>query len=429
MGRKKELRGQVLISLIAIGAFASCTVPVMVSEDRTVNIACTEMECRSADPDENLVSDISVIIFDEQGNAEDSFWSDKGISTFETRLIIGKAYTICACANFGYRVYADNISDLEKIRFHLAYPDDYRQGMPMYAREEIVIGADDTDIRILLKRLMAKISLQMDRRHLSDDVEIFVRRAEIGNCPRSSSVFIPNKVHDEDECFPVGFLRNEMGTDNLNSSSENGLSKSVSLYMLENMQGRMDGAITDDDEKTFDRNDHRRKTCSYIELEMEYQSDDFYSGNKGLIYRFYLGEDRNSLDIERNCHYNITVTMEDDGLSYDSWRVDKSGLNDYGPASLKAYPSGYIVGNIGDRVHIWCEVSPRHTPFDIGISYMEEDKAQGIYDYELDEDGHGATLTLTGPGRGLIYMEAGEPVNDAALFIVEVNLPEVSGSI
>ena len=54
---------------------------------------------------------------------------------------------------------------------------------------------------------------------------------------------------------------------------------------------------------------------------------------------------------------------------------------------------------------------------------MDDDKAEGIYDYTIDDNGHGAVLTLTGPGRGLIYMEAGEPVNDAALFIIEVNQP------
>lgn len=53
---------------------------------------------------------------------------------------------------------------------------------------------------------------------------------------------------------------------------------------------------------------------------------------------------------------------------------------------------------------------------------MEDDKTAGIYDYEIDPDGHGATLTLTGPGVGLIYMDAGDPINDAALFIIEVNL-------
>jgi hypothetical protein len=54
---------------------------------------------------------------------------------------------------------------------------------------------------------------------------------------------------------------------------------------------------------------------------------------------------------------------------------------------------------------------------------MDEDKAEGIYDYVIDEDGHGVTLTLTGPGSGIVYMEAGDPINDAALFIIEVNLP------
>ena len=52
---------------------------------------------------------------------------------------------------------------------------------------------------------------------------------------------------------------------------------------------------------------------------------------------------------------------------------------------------------------------------------MEDDRKTGIYDYELDKDGHGATLTLTGPGAGLIYMEAGAPINDAALFYIIVN--------
>ena len=92
--------------------------------------------------------------------------------------------------------------------------------------------------------------------------------------------------------------------------------------------------------------------------------------------------------------------------------------------SFASYPSGYIRGDIGDKIHIWCEFSPQRTPFDVGLEYMEDDKAEGIYDYEIDADGHGATLTLTGPGVGLIYMEAGDPINDAALFIIEVNLPD-----
>lgn len=429
MGGKGKIRGHVLI-FVAAAVLWTCGCSVDdVAQNTTIRFICEEMVSKAMKPDESMVRDLSLLIFDEQGQAEECRWSDKGDLTFETRLLTGRTYTICACANFGKQICVDNISGLEAVRYHLAYPDDYRQGMPMFARQDIVAGKDDGEICIRLERLMAKISIQMDRRMLSDDVEMYVRSVKIGNCPRSANVFTENKVMDEDDCFPVGFLHRDMEVDGLNTTSDDGRSKEISLYMLENMQGYMDTEIYEDDEKTFGKEDHRRKTCSYVELELEYNSDKFYSNGKGLVYRFYLGEDRNNLDVERNCHYHITVTPEDDGLSYGGWRVDKSGLYDYGPPSFKAYPSDYIVGDIGDRIHIWCEVSPRHAPFDVGISYMEDDRKEGIYDYEIDEDGYGATLTLTGPGRGLIYMEAGDPVNEAALFIIEVNLPQISGSM
>lgn len=429
MERKGKLCGRFLIAAVVAAAGGCSTYETETEVPVVMKITCTGLESRAYDPDEDMVSDISLLIFDESGSAEACLWSEDGRSTFETRLLIGHKYTICACANFGYRIQADDIRETSDIRYHMAYPDEYRNGIPMYAVEEVTLSEDDREITITLERLMAKISLQMDRSRLSDDVRMYVRAARIGNCPRSVSVFTESRVRNEDDCFPSGFVRKDFETDMLNTGSDKGLSGSIYLYMLENMQGEMDTDIYEDSEKIFGKADSRRKTCSYIELEIEYMSDEFYSTGKGLIYRFYLGEDRNNLDVERNCHYHITVTPEDDGLSDDGWRVDKSSLNDYGPVSFNQYPSDYIVGDIGDKIHIGCDISPWNTPFDVGIEYMEDDKAEGIYDYEIDDDGHGATLTLTGPGRGLIYMEAGEPINDAALFIIEVNLPKVSGSI
>ncbi len=421
MERKRRIRGLVLI-LTAMANSCTWHEPVHETEVR-ISLSCEAMASKALNPDENKVSDISLMIFDETGAAEECIWLEDGISECSARLIMGKKYIFCACANFGYQVYAADIAELETLRYHLAYPDDYRLGIPMYAYEEILMEEGCGEISVKLERLMAKISIRMDRRRLSKDVEMYARSIRIGNCPRSSSVFSVNRVEDEDGCFPAGFSRYGLEADNLNSTSGDGLSESVTLYMLENMQGEFDGALDSDDDKVFDTDDHRSEVCSYIEMSLEYMSDEFYSGSKGLIYRFYLGEGRNDLNIERNCHYHITVTPEDDGLSYGGWRVDKSDLSGYGPPSFKAYPSDYIRGDIGDEIHIWCEFSPANAPFDVGISYMEDDKAEGIYDYVIDEDGHGATLTLTGPGRGLIYMEAGEPVNDAALFIIEVNLP------
>ena len=67
------------------------------------------------------------------------------------------------------------------------------------------------------------------------------------------------------------------------------------------------------------------------------------------------------------------------------------------------------------------EGAPAGTVTETGDSAA--DREDGIYDYIIDADGHGVTLILKGPGSGLVYMEAGEPVNESELFLIEVNLP------
>ena len=421
MERKGRLRNNILKLASYAAMICGCSKAPEQAMIR-INFHEADVPVRSMSPDEEKITDISLMIFDESGHAEDCIWLTRGSRTCTTDLVIDKKYTFCACANFGYQIYAGHIEELQDIRYHLAYPDEYREGIPMAAVKEVLI-TEECIVDIDLQRLMAKISLRMDRSRLDRDVEMNVRSARIGNCPRYAKPFTASKIEDNDDTFPTGYLLNDIQTAELNYNIGEGLSSEVSLYMLENMQGPADGNITHDSEKVFEQKDKRSEVCSYIEMEIEYLSPEKASGEKGLIYRFYLGEDRNSFDVKRNTHYHITVTPENDGLNDDGWRVDKSGLKDRGPAYLRAYPSDYIRGDIGDQVHIWCEFSPASAPFDVGISYMEDDKAEGIYDYRIDTDGHGATLTLTGPGRGLIYMEAGEPVNDAALFIIEVNQP------
>lgn len=398
------------------------------TKDMEIHFIDDSFQSRSSDPDETKVTDISLMVFDMHGQLEEyrrlspEYMSIAG-RRCSVKLVKGMKYTLCACVNFGYPVYVSHIRDLEEITYHMEYPDEYRNGVPMYAQTTVTVSEEDT-ITLGLIRLMAKITLRMDRRRLSDNVEMNVTSVRIGNCPKRTKVFGENRVTSADGCFPSGFYKSDLMASALNELRNDGLSGEVSLYMFENMQGRFDEEdLSEDSDKTFAENDPRRERCSYIEIEMEYMSDKAFSKDGYLKYRFYLGEDRNSLDVERNCHYHITVCPEDDGLKEDGWRVDKNSIYSLEPVSFKAYPSSYIRGDIGDSIHLWCEFTPEYAPFDVGLSYMEEDKAAGIYDFIIDEDGHGATLKLTGPGRGLIYMEAGAPVNDAALFIIEVNLP------
>ena len=418
MGRERQLLCGILTVFMLL---PSCAIDNREAEI-SILIGETALKTKSRLPDEEKISDVGILIYDVYGRLEHSSYHT-GQNVFHAKLLKGERYEIRAFINFGYKITAQHIEELEDVQFHLAYPDEYKNGIPMVAATDVVINGDS---QIVLEpvRLMSRISLKMDRSRLSEDVRMEVSAVKIGNCPKRVNVFGTSRVENEDDCFTVGYSHSGSECSPLNTEDSRRISDDISLYMLENMQGRFgENEIHADEDKTFKEYDKRNDICSYVEIALEYSSPTWTSMAGPLIYRFYLGEDRNNLDVERNCHYHITVSPEDDGLKEDSWRVDKTGLQYTGETSLVKYPSGYINGNIGDRIHLGCIVTPSHAPFDIGIEYLEDDKAEGIYDYVVDTDGHGVTLLLTGPGTGLIYMEAGDPINEAALFIIEVNLP------
>ena len=409
-------------------AVTGCCLSSELKENRAgirISLEDSGMTTRAGLPDEGRISHASIMVFDSRGELEWHTYMKDGRISCNVNLLKNKIYSIYACINFGYDVKVSTVGELEKISFYLTYPDEYREGLPMVASRENILITDDGEIKLELVRLMSRISLKMDRSLLSEGVSMNVTGVRIGNCPKRVKAFGSSRIVSEDECFRVGFSHDDQECRALNVPGVgNGISQEISLYMLENMQGRFsDGDIGSDQDKVLGEYDPRSRTCSYIEIEMDYSSGQWSSGSHPLIYRFYLGEDRNWMNVERNCHYRITVCPENDGLKDDGWRVDKTGLTYSGDISLEQFPSGYIMGNVGDKIHVGCIVTPAHAPFDIGEEYMKADKNEGIYDYSIDPDGHGATLTFTGPGRGLIYMEAGEPVNDAALFVIEVNRP------
>ena len=423
MGRKRRIQSWVLsLAFVLTSCNPSSYGEYGLKRDVEIRIADSDFITKSYLPDETHISDINILIYDRRGDLTyNSFIKEQ---TCKASLIIGETYTICACVNFGHKVIAQTLEELKNLEFHLAYPDEYKGGIPMCALLKNHLIAQEGHINLEPVRLMSKISIRLDRSKLNKGIDMIVTGLRIGNCPKKVKVFENSRITSGDECFNVGFSLDDAGCYGLNRENTLRQSESVSLYMLENMQGSFsETGLTADMEKVFEEYDVRREVCSYIEIDMDYSSGIWHSDKAPLRYRFYLGENLNSLDIQRNCHYHITVCPEDDGLKGEGWRVDKSGLKYISETSLEQYPADYIVGNIGEKIHIGCIVTPAEAPFDIGRDYLEADKASGIYDYEIDADGHGVTLTLTGPGRGLIYMEAGAPVDDAVLFIIEVNRP------
>ena len=118
MGRKRKLPYWFLgiaTFYLTISVSSSCIQEHIETEEVTIRFKAAYLSNRSADPDENKISDISLMIFDINGDAEECLWLPDRNETCKVRLIKGKEYIFCACANFGYQVYADHIDELEEI--------------------------------------------------------------------------------------------------------------------------------------------------------------------------------------------------------------------------------------------------------------------------------------------------------------------------
>lgn len=422
MGRKRRISG-IILGICAI--LTGCSRGHLESTEghTTLSMTCASAKTRASVPDEDIINDINIVLF-ENGKAESFIWKDglgaDGRTDVDISYIKGRRYGLLILANMGRRIEVSDTAALDGLVIELTDKEGFSNGIPMSAYMEEISFDGERKTEVLLERLAAKVSIRMDRSRLSKDVKMTVKAVRIGNYPRYAEVMGPSKVSTVHDRFESGFHLTDVQCMALNETGMGGISGETSVYMLENMQGEFPYRINADEEKTFDEDDPLSDLCSYLEIEMDYSSPDLISYDSPLIYRFYLGDGLRSLDIERNCHYRITVIPEDDGLSGGGWRVDKSGIGPSTPL-FRMHPEGYVEGHVGDTLHVWCECYPRTAPFDPGYEELNYDKSRGIYDYSVDDDGHGVRLFLKKAGTGIVYMSAGAPINQSGMVIVYVN--------
>lgn len=387
------------------------------------------MTTKAKDPEEGKIGDINILVFNHEGKLEERIYrNSRAVSSMkdkgrvELSLIRNLKYSVFACVNFGYQITGiESLNDIEEYRYYLAYPDEYKSGIPMVGQVKGVIAGSRDEIEIGLERLMSKVSLSIDRSRLDPEVKFSVRSVQIGNCPRSVRLYGSSKAENNRDVFGQGFFKSYSEVDGLNREKSVGISEEVAVYMLENMQGNLlPGGSSDQDKILSDSG--LAEVCSYLEIKAEYSSSEYASRtDEYLVYRFYLGGGKGNFDIERNCHYHFTIRPEGDGLNEDSWRVDKSGLSRKGSASFTISPGQYIEGLVGESVHIRATVSPPDGYFEISLEDLEYDRSRGIYDFELDEDGKGVLLDLKKRGSGLFQLQAGNPVSASEIVAVVVN--------
>lgn len=386
---------------------------------------------RTTDPDEERITDLNIFIFDENGSLErhvflgrNSLPSTKNGIEYRFTWLRGKKCQVYACSNFGFDIAGiSSTEDLKEYRYHLSYPDEYSRGVPMCGKSDItVIDNNNSIINVKMERLMAKISLSIDRRKLNKNISFNVRSVRIGGCPKSAALFSPSAAEGSNDVFSNGYMKSYSDADDLNIDEKTGISREVNVYMLENRQGNLLPDAKTEKDKILDSSDALSEVCSYIELKAEYKSDSLFTGpEEYLIYRFYLGDAPSNFDVVRNCHYHITVVPSGSGIEEDSWRIDKSNLYRYGKTAITVHPAKYLEGKVGEDLHIWAEVNPEGARMEFGKEELEYDKSRGIYDYTMDQDNHGVTLHLKSPGSGIVYIEAGAPADAAEMVAITVN--------
>ena len=398
-------------------------------EERAGTVLLLNLESRattrSALPDDRLISDLNVLIYNGEGLLEERrFLSARELSVegntvkYTTHLLTEVPYDIFAAANIGYALPALSREEIETYRFHMAYPDEYSRGIPMTGRLDGFVSHGEASAQLQLVRTMARIDLQLDRTKLDSDVTFQVTTVLVGNGASSVRLFGDSRAESATQVFASGFFLEGRQVQALNIDQIPGVSGTVSLYLLENLQGDLLQAA-DEREKTFTEGPYA-KVCSYIEIRGSYHSDSWHThAGEPLVYRFYLGDSPGNFDVFRNTACKVTVHLEGTGLSEDSWRVDKSNLISETRFSL--HPAAYNECQPGDDYHIWCDVFPTDTPFEIEpVAWDDDDGVHNLYTFDIDPDGHGLTIHTWKGGSALVYFKAGEPVNRDTLALLVI---------
>ena len=387
---------------------------------------CCGIPTRSSLPDDRLVSDINLLIYNEEGLLEErrylnarQFTAENGTIPVKTTLLTGVAYDIFVAANIGYSLPALSREEVEAYRYYMAYPDEYSRGLPMSARLDGFVSGGEAEVRIPLIRTMARIDLVLDRTELRSDVTFLVTSVTIGNGPSSVRLFGDSKAESATQVFSGGFTLDGRQVQALNIDQSPGVSGAVSLYLPENLQG--DLLDTEDEtEKHFTEGPYGR-VCSYLEIRGSYHSDTWHTrAGEPLIYRFYLGDGPGNFDVCRNTACRVTVHLQGTGLEEDGWRVDKSRLVQ--ETRFDLHPAAYNECRSGDDFHLWCDVSPPDAAFEIEpVAWDDDDRVHDLYSFDIDRDGHGLTIHTRKGGSVMVYFKAGPPVNRDTLALLVID--------
>ena len=281
----------------------------------------TEVKSILDDFDEFLVGQITsfgVYIYNDQGQLA-AYTTSEG-SSATVNLIVDGTYDVYVLANLPTLPEApaekeEFVSDI----YDVSYSDFYNTGIPMCGHKSVT--ADDVasgKVTIRLTRLITRVGFTLDTSELETS-NITVRSVKLCQTASAVSPFAGVFVADETTIEESGDYASDHDIQNVNSGQK------ITLYTLENFQGKLLPTNTDPWAKIPDLLKDKKELCTYLEVTADYSG--LYEGvmvsSDKVVYRFYLGRDNiTDFSLERNHGVDIKLTVSDLGVFTNEWKVD-----------------------------------------------------------------------------------------------------------
>lgn len=297
---------------------------------------------------ETRMTDVSLAAYDSDGNLVNTTYSDCVADGVSVYLSASKLNSVYALVNMGdmTRAFPLNEEDLPEMVYMLdSYEDIAEKGIPMCGVARDCLYQGDRPVSIAVERLLARLDVRILHTGLKGasagavtaynmcNKSLYLRQANRRILPFCSD---GSKAVSADDVLSISDYNPDLDDP---SAYEGNMSPSqfgpgvgyvqdttIVLYVPENVQGVLLPGNIDPFSKTRDRiSDIDGKSyeglCTYLELNVSKpDKGEGFSGD--LTYRCYLGEDNVSdFSVRRNMHYDLTISLTDEGFHLDNWKV------------------------------------------------------------------------------------------------------------
>lgn len=292
-----------------------------------ISVAFDPMTRSSVVSDEDAIRDVGIFSFDRGALVAGAFYDcSSGIpDDMELNLPSGRSYNIYVLANAGFVECPEDEEAMEEYVISVERLSELDGRLPMAWKGSLDVIIGDYGLNVDLVPLAAKVHFGMDD-GLIGGLEVTSVRLKQGALAvrpfagEGSRAECSGEVADGDWA----------SADDLKTLNEGG---SISLYALENCQGRLLAGNVDPWNKVPDSiPGELAAMCTYLEVKCRFPEKAEYGALQGdVTYRIYLGEDALAdFNVRRNSVQRISLIPTEDGLGNVSWRVDTSDLYRYG---------------------------------------------------------------------------------------------------